>query len=194
MPAIATTTAAATGLVGLELYKLYLHPDLPLKLRGNNFNLAVNQFASFEPLLCEKKWFAPFSPSSQSQEEQMQHAGLFSFDLWSCLDVAGGSLQGLMDQVRSRTRFEVCSVSTSSEENLFNDLFHTGPEAQARLDMSVAALYLQVVGHAPRGAYLELVVDGDFEEEVYELFEEELMPQDDFPMPTIRVPLSNAQV
>ena len=48
IPAIATTTAAATGLVCLEIYKLVAGKDLAA-FRDSNINLAVNQIQFFEP-------------------------------------------------------------------------------------------------------------------------------------------------
>ena len=48
IPAIATTTAAITGLVCLEMYKYVQGKDLPA-FRDCNLNLAVNTFQFFEP-------------------------------------------------------------------------------------------------------------------------------------------------
>ena len=48
IPAIATTTAAVTGLVCLEIYKLVGGKDLD-SFRDSNINLAVNQIQFFEP-------------------------------------------------------------------------------------------------------------------------------------------------
>ena len=54
IPAIATTTAIATGLVCLEYYKM-LQKDKPIEAYRNTFaNLAIPIFASSEPLDCKK--------------------------------------------------------------------------------------------------------------------------------------------
>ena len=51
IPAIATTTAAITGLVCLELYKLVAGKDVGA-FRESNINLAVNTLQFFEPTAC----------------------------------------------------------------------------------------------------------------------------------------------
>lgn len=54
IPAIATTTALTTGIVGLEMFKLVA--GLPLEaFRNANHNLAINQYATFEPPACPKR-------------------------------------------------------------------------------------------------------------------------------------------
>ncbi len=163
IPAIATTTAAATGLVSLELYKIALNsPELydVSMFRASNFNLAVNSFTGFEPRACASTG----------------KFGNLDCNLWTCISMKGDlTVEEFVDQFEENYGgFLVSSISTSGELSLFNDLFSDDVVRASK----ISELYQNVVGEAlPQNDHLTLIVDGDFEEEGL----------DDFVAPPVRL-------
>ncbi|GBG26662.1 Ubiquitin-activating enzyme, putative [Hondaea fermentalgiana] len=146
IPAIATTTAATTGAVALELYK-FLHEGSPSieRFRAMNMNLATNSYASFEPTPCKTRKFG--------KEHEIS--------LWTMVNLRGNrSVQEILDYFMDEYSFEVNTISTDGDVTLYNDLF--GQED--RLETPIADLYRTVVGKEPP-YFIMLNVDGDFDED-----------------------------
>mmetsp|Transcript_4880 Transcript_4880/g.10100 ORF Transcript_4880/g.10100 Transcript_4880/m.10100 type:complete len:1087 (+) Transcript_4880:94-3354(+) len=144
IPAIATTTAATTGAIALELFKLFHEDNPPIeRFRAMNLNLATNSYASFEPTPCKTRKF-----------------GKHEISIWTMENLEGNlSVQEILDHFLDAYNFEVNTISTDGDVTLYNDLF--GQED--RLDTPIAELYKTVVGRNPPH-FIMLNVDGDFEE------------------------------
>jgi len=151
IPAIATTTAAATGLVMLELYKCVLSERRVLEhFRASNFNLAVNAYASFEPKPCHK----------------IQRFRDMDCNLWTVITLKGDlTVEDVLKRIHDilDDGFEVSSLSTTGEVCLYNDLF-SADNAKV-LKTRVSDLYRKALGKEPPSVFIPLTVDGDFDEE-----------------------------
>ncbi len=79
VPAIATTTALATGLVMLELYKLVVGAPVE-DFRDSNVNVGINQFAAFEP---------PLAPVKKYRDTE--------YTMWDTIDIEARTVQDVLD-------------------------------------------------------------------------------------------------
>ena len=163
IPAIATSTAAATGLVALELYKCALaggNKKIDI-YRACNFNLAVNSFASFEPKPCMTTY----------------KFGATECNLWTVISISGDlTIEELIEAVSCRFRgFEINSLTTTGEVTLYNDLFSMDDESLR--STRISELYRKIVGKEPPEVFIPLAVDGDFEDGSF----------DDFVVPPVRL-------
>jgi len=84
IPAIATTTAIATGAVMLEFFKLLLGKDKIEDYRAWNFNVGINYFFLFQPKPCDMGDFAG-------------ELGGKKFSVWSYIDVEDQKIGVFMD-------------------------------------------------------------------------------------------------
>ena len=101
VPAIATTTAAAVGLISMELIKLVTRADELTAYRNWYVNLALPLFAVSEP--------------EPAEEYTLPKTGI-NWNLWSKIEVRGGramSLQSLVNHLEARLQLEVSHLSCS---------------------------------------------------------------------------------
>ena len=88
IPAVATTTALATGAAMFELYKLFFNTDKEKSaqnvetFRSSNFNLAVNLFCQFEPAQPERFEFCGKTFTSWDAIETEKDMTLEEFRNW----------------------------------------------------------------------------------------------------------------
>lgn len=155
IPAMATTTAVATGAVMLELYKLWQRTSVgddppkddgarptstwPLpdgclaRFRSANFNLGVNTYGFFEPAPAERQTY-------KKRGEEVP------FTLWDKIDLEGDmTLQQLADKMESEYGYELCSLSTrgASAVMLYSSLLN--PDVmEARLEKKLSELVQEV--------------------------------------------------
>jgi len=141
VPAIATTTAAATGLVALELVKLLHRPRILERFRAANFNLAVNSYSFFEPRSC----------ATQSRFGELE------CNLWTHIELRGdltvAEVIAIMD---AEYDFEVNALWTTGDVTLFNDMF-AQDDRRAR---KVSELFRDVLGREPPVVFIPLTLDG----------------------------------
>lgn len=126
IPAIATTTAMATGLVCLELYKL-VDEKRDIEAYKNAFvNIALPFMAFSEPIAAQK--FKYKSPRGEDE-----------WTLWSRFDVPGNpTLQGFIDFFKNEHGLEVTMLS-SGVSMLFSG-FMPPKKSQERLQMKMSEL------------------------------------------------------
>ena len=109
VPAIATTTAAATGLVALELYKLChgeAHELEVERFRARNINLAVNEYTAFEPKPCARK-----------------KTRFGEVDLWTVLTLRGDlTVREVVDYFRREFGFRDVDASRPDWGRWFDDV------------------------------------------------------------------------
>jgi len=177
IPAIATTTAAATGAIMLELYKLLDESEGARRVerfRATNFNLATNSYAIFEPTPCKTRRFG-------------KGAQAIDVSIWTMITLEGDlSVQEVMDHFEEQFNFEVMTISTEGDLMLYNDMF--GQED--RLESKVSVLFSQQSNksHDELPKYIVLNIDGDFLDENGEEDENDDNDDDDDDDDDIAVP------
>ena len=135
IPAIATTTAAATGLVGLELLKLLQGKKLE-ELRNTFANLALPLFAMAEPMPCKN----------------ISHEGQ-TWTLWDRWELPDLLFSELMAWFRDR-KLTPYSVSCGSTL-LYSSIF---PKHAERLKMKISEVALKAGRLAEGADRLDVVV------------------------------------
>ncbi len=145
IPAIATTTACATGAVGLELYKLV--QKLPLEsYRAANINLAVNSYSLFEPTPAVKYTFGKKNKKGE-------------YNLWSNITLKGDlTVNELMKHFKKNYNFEVMTIATSGDAILFNDMFASEKDRKSK----ITDLFTSIVKKPLPKKFIRLGVDGDY--------------------------------
>lgn len=125
VPAIATATALATGLVGLELYKALASPAKPVEAYRNTFaNLALPLFAAAEPV----------------PPKIIKHGEELSWTLWDRWTIGGDpTLQEVLDWFAAK-KLEAYSLSCGPSL-LYNSLF---PRHKDRLGRKMRELAAEV--------------------------------------------------
>lgn len=127
IPAIATTTAMATGLVCLELYKLIDEKDDIEQYKNSFVNIALPFMAFSEPIAAQK--FKYPSPN-----------GEITWTLWSRFDIPGNpTLQSLLDYFSKEHGLEATMLS-SGVSMLFSGFGLTAKKREERLKMTISQL------------------------------------------------------
>ena len=127
IPAIATTTAMATGLVCLELYKLIDEKDDIEQYKNSFINLALPFMAFSEPIAAQK--FKYPTPKGEA-----------TWTLWSRFDVEGNpTLQSLLDYFLKEHGLEVTMLS-SGVSMLFSGFGLQAKKREERLKMKISEL------------------------------------------------------
>lgn len=156
IPAIATTTAMATGLVCLELYKL-LDGKRDIEQYKNSFvNIALPFMAFSEPIAAPKFKFK--SPKGEQ-----------TWTLWSRFDVRGNpTLQQFIDHFKDDSGLEVTMLS--SGVSMLYASFMPPKKSQERLGMKMSEL-IESVSKKPLPAHaryqiVEMMCDDEDGEDV----------------------------
>lgn len=138
IPAIATTTALATGLVNIELYKL-LDGKMDIEKYSNAFvNLALPFIAFSEPIA---------APRHKYNDTE--------WTLWSRFDIEGDvTLRAFLDYFREK-KLDVTMVS-SGVSMLYSD-FMPPKKKEERLDMPMSEL-VQTVSKKPIPAHVKNLI------------------------------------
>jgi ubiquitin-activating enzyme E1 len=186
IPAIATTTACATGAIGLELYKLVQNHPLE-KYRACNINLAVNTFSLFEPQPCSKFGFGNKYAKGYRKED---------YTLWSNITLEGDlTVSQIMNEFKRRFGFEVLTIATTGDAMLYNDMFAQESERNAK----ITDLYTTILKKPLPKKYIRLSLDGDYldkedldddgeeDDEKEDDDEEDENDEDEIKMPTCRL-------
>jgi ubiquitin-activating enzyme E1 len=123
VPAIATATALATGLVGLEFYKALSSPAKPVEAYRNTFaNLALPLFAAAEPV----------------PPKTVKHGDGLAWTLWDRWTIGGDpTLQEVLDWFASK-KLEAYSLSCGPSL-LYNSLFPRHKDRLGRKMRDLAA-------------------------------------------------------
>ncbi|EQB77058.1 ubiquitin-like modifier activating enzyme 7 [Camelus ferus] len=156
IPAVATTTAAVAGLVGLELYKVVGGPRPLSAFRHNYLHLAENYFS---------RW-VPFAPAIQ----KFQH---LEWTCWKRLEVPAGEPERTLESLLAHLQ-ELLGVRVTMLLRGPAVLYSAGwsLEKQAwHLPLRVTEVMRQVTGQAPepgqRVLVLELSCEGDEEDTTF---------------------------
>ncbi|XP_014419140.2 ubiquitin-like modifier-activating enzyme 7 isoform X5 [Camelus ferus] len=156
IPAVATTTAAVAGLVGLELYKVVGGPRPLSAFRHNYLHLAENYFS---------RW-VPFAPAIQ----KFQH---LEWTCWKRLEVPAGEPERTLESLLAHLQ-ELLGVRVTMLMRGPAVLYSAGwsLEKQAwHLPLRVTEVMRQVTGQAPepgqRVLVLELSCEGDEEDTTF---------------------------
>uniref|UniRef100_G1R5E6 Ubiquitin like modifier activating enzyme 7 n=1 Tax=Nomascus leucogenys TaxID=61853 RepID=G1R5E6_NOMLE len=157
IPAIATTTAAVAGLLGLELYKVVGGPRPRSAFRHSYLHLAENYFIRY----------MPFAPAIQT----FHH---LKWTCWDRLKVPAGKLRGPWSRCWLIFRCEQHGLRVRMLLHGPALLYSAGwpPEKQARrLPLRVTELVQQLTGQVPapgqRVLVLELSCEGDKEDTAF---------------------------
>ncbi|PWN37268.1 ubiquitin-activating enzyme E1 [Meira miltonrushii] len=144
IPAIATTTAMATGLVCLELYKLLDNKDDIEQYKNSFVNIALPFMAFSEPIAAQK--FKYPSPK-----------GEVTWTLWDRFDIEGNpTLQELLTIFEKEHGLEITMLS-SGVSMLFSGFGLAAKKREERLKMSISQL-VETVSKKPVPAYAKHVV------------------------------------
>ena len=174
IPAIATTTAMATGCVMLELLKLLPGKDdvderkAISDFHSWNVNLAVNQMAKWEPDPC---------PVITSKLKDPSTGQPLKFTMWDATEVKEcvsfvcaktkqyktgdrhPTLKDLIDMMEERYDAEVdCIATTGADVVQLHSSLLMGDDAERRLEMKVGDVWREVMGKALETDWLELQV------------------------------------
>lgn len=183
IPAIATTTALATGCVMLEFYKLLFETEME-KYHSWNINLAVNLHAKWEPKPC---------PQLELYNEK--------FTLWSAINIDDPelTLQGLVDMMEERTDQTVDSISTTGTDplTLYSELNEGSDEQEEFMELTLREAFEKITEQTIPESETELeftVVfidedeeDSDNEDDDEKNDEDEKQNSDEITFPPIRV-------
>ncbi|KAJ6236431.1 hypothetical protein M0813_27818 [Anaeramoeba flamelloides] len=119
IPALATTTAAVTGLVCLELYKLILEKDI--ECYTNSFlNLSLPYFGFSEPIKCKTTKYVP-------TEEK-------TFSIWDRIDINGSidtTVNDLKKWFTDNYKYETVMI-TCLNKLIYNSYGQTAEEDSAK--------------------------------------------------------------
>jgi len=163
VPAIATTTALATGLVMLELYKVLQNKPIEA-FRDSNVNLGINQFAAFEP---------PPAPKKRYRDTE--------YSLWDTLDIAAPTLNDVVEFFREKDMELLMMSTTGGDTVMLYDANDTDAVDAGVLDKTIPELYEEVTGRpVPEGArYLQVDV----------VVEDSTDPDAELDLPPVRIRL-----
>lgn len=135
IPAIATTTAMATGLVCLELYKLLDGKDDIEQYKNSFVNLALPFMAFSEPIAAPKMKY----PTPKGEVE---------WTLWSRFDVpANPTLEQLLSHFRTEYGLDITMLS-SGVSMLFSGFGLAAKKREERLKMRISEL-IEAVSKKP---------------------------------------------
>jgi ubiquitin-activating enzyme E1 len=144
IPAIATTTAMATGLVCLELYKLLDEKDDIEQYKNSFVNLALPFMAFSEPIAAQKFKY----PSPKGEQ---------TWTLWSRFEVDNNpTLQELVDYFKNEHGLEITMLS-SGVSMLFAGFGLAAKKREERLKMKISEL-VETVSKKPIPGYAKYVV------------------------------------
>ncbi|XP_004399311.1 PREDICTED: ubiquitin-like modifier-activating enzyme 7 [Odobenus rosmarus divergens] len=146
IPAIATTTAAVAGLVGLELYKVVGGPRPLSAFRHNYLHLAENRFS---------RW-VPYAPAIQKL-----HHLTWTWTCWNRLKVPAGQPEKTLELLLAHLH-EQCGLRVKMLLHGTALLYSAKwpPEKQAQhLALRVTELVQQVTGQLPKPGQQVLVLD-----------------------------------
>jgi ubiquitin-activating enzyme E1 len=137
IPAIATTTALVTGLVGIELYKVV--QGKPLEAYKNGFaNLAIPVFAFSEPT------------PPKATVAKMKRAGVdteWAWTAWDKVDVRGNlTLKAFIDHFQSEYGLEVSMLSYGV--SILYSFFQNKKKSAERMPMRLSQVVAEVTGKA----------------------------------------------
>lgn len=143
IPAIATTTSMATGLVCLELYKLIDEKNDIEQYKNAFVNIALPFMAFSEPIAAAK--FKYKTPKGEAE-----------WTLWSRFDVPGNpTLQGFIDYFKKEHGLEVTMLS--SGVSMLYSGFMPPKKSQERLGMTMATL-IETVSKKPIPDHAKYVI------------------------------------
>ena len=131
IPAMVTTTALVTGLVGLEIMKYVLGCKDRAVYRNAFVNISLPLFAFSEP-----------SPPPGAVNYTSRDGRAFTFTMWDSLDINEGrdiSLKELIALLNARWGLEITMMSLADGTMIFSD-FATKPERMAMGVAQVVAL------------------------------------------------------
>ncbi|UZJ54373.1 hypothetical protein CBS101457_003693 [Exobasidium rhododendri] len=150
IPAIATTTAMATGLVCLELYKLIDEKDDIEQYKNSFINLALPFMAFSEPIAAEKfKYTTP--------------KGEVTWTLWSRFDVKGNpTLSALLELFVKEHGLEVTMLS-SGVSMLFSGFGLAAKKREERMKMRISELVETVSKKAVPPYANHVILEGLFD-------------------------------
>ena len=107
IPAIATTTAAITGLVCLQMYTLLQTDDITY-LRGGNINLAISMFLLTEPSEVKKEQDEVFNKAAGAPIKVIPK----DLTVWDKIVVDGSqTFRQMINMIKKKYGFECSSVS-----------------------------------------------------------------------------------
>lgn len=141
IPAIATTTAAVTGLVCMEIFKLIKKTDDLEQFRDHNLNLAIG-------------YVNAYIPQETSKIKYKEHV----FTPWDTIDVVGPkTLQQFIDHVEQNYDVEVSMVSYGN--SILYSFYGNAKKNKAKLAMQIEDVIKQITGSAVDPAQKMLMLD-----------------------------------
>ncbi|KAJ9113011.1 hypothetical protein QFC22_006107 [Naganishia vaughanmartiniae] len=152
IPAIATTTALAVGLVCLELYKIIDGKNKLEDYKNGFVNLALPFFAFSEPIAAAKNKY-----------------GDTEWTIWDRFDIPGNpTLQGMIDWFKNEHKLEVSMVS--SGVSMLWSSFTPAAKSKERLAMPMSTL-IETVSRKPiepwvKNVIVEIMADDEEGEDV----------------------------
>jgi len=147
IPAIATSTSLVSGLVSLELYKLFNSENKICNFRNYFVNLAIPLFTSSEP--------GPLI---------MTKVGKFEFNNWDSFEFNDPTPKDIIDHFAKKYEIDIGTITMG--QIMVISPFLNKPKYEERLNMKIKDVYKEVTKENPPNPFtISLMVETDSDDE-----------------------------
>ena len=152
IPAIASTTAAITGLCCIQIYNILQTDQLTL-FRNSVLNLSISEFNLFMPE--EKRYIKDFPKSEKALAKKVIPK---DFTIWDKIDIYGPNItvKNLVDNFKNKYNVDIDYIN-------YKDKILASPiDEDEELDKTIEELYKEITGKNinKKNKYIKLEIDG----------------------------------
>ena len=152
IPAIASTTAAITGLSCLQIYNI-IQADSLNEFRNSAFNLATSNFNLFQP---QEKIYIQNSPQTENSSEKIVIPK--EYTVWDKIDIYGPNktIKEIVEEFKNKYDADIDYI------NCKNKTIASPIDGEADFNKTVEELYESVIGKKlnDKTKYIKLEISG----------------------------------